>query len=1039
MINGYQLSHQQKRIWESGLHTNQSNRCIAAIQGKLDIDLLKKAFEQLLSQNEILRTEFHNPDSSTLPLQVVQPKNKNIVMFSILDSLDGDISNKTEYNSSKTQNSFAPAIQVYITRKNVDLHRISIQVSPLIIDYESMHLLVQNVNKTYQILSTNQQGTAIIDEIIQYPDYSNWSLGILEGETSFRLKRIIEKDKIISGFMHADSLFDSDKSMNQNFKLKVQEFDAELNRKLENFVDVESILLATMLVTINRFLTTSSITIGIYSDGRNEPELKSAIGPYEKCLPLYTDITESSSIGDYAHQLKDRTKELRSIVDNFALDMLWGDFINPLVEGFPLIFEYRDMPVSIVSNDLAWNIESLQSVADSFELKFVVIKRESEFSLEMQYNSDRINESFLNIFLEDYLHNLSNALEEVSLKIADVPFKDNRTTLIDTIKNRNKTSTQKRSFIETLYHHAQVQPDKTAIHYLEDTVSYSELLSHTEYLAFKLKKLGITKDSFVGVYMSRCIDYVITMIALNLLKATAVPIDIDLQDAQKEDYFTIENLEAVIHDLVNGMDSDHIQTNIKPIYFHYKDYDSKTFEKIQLKEFISSDDSTNAYLMFTSGTSGEAKEVLIGHYHLDSYLFNLSNRLNITSEDCYLHLASISFSSSIRQLFLPLYCGAELVMASFEEKMNPQSFYEVLHRTSITVLDIVSSYLLNLVNLLSQANSNLSSSFNHTTLQKIIFASEPLKYSVFKTFRDQFGDQICYVNMYGQTETCGIVSTYTIENDFVKNTSSIPVGQPINDVEFYIVDSKKRPLKRHMPGELYIYGNQVGSYRNQNTNIETNFITSNSGKTLYATGDIAVQKEDGNYEIMGRIDRQLKIMGVRINPAQVETLLNSHPSVDNAHVISVKDHTSQNLLVAFFHPKPNLAPKSIELYNHLVASLPKQAMPARFVSIQKWPLTVNGKIDYDQLREHYSQFHSKDRLSEYREGVREKIRFLVEGILHVKNISYDISFFELGGNSLMSFQLISKLNATFQMDLTWKDIQNKWSIHELALLIESKQ
>ncbi|MBZ5604626.1 MAG: Ldh family oxidoreductase, partial [Acidobacteriia bacterium] len=402
----------------------------------------------------------------------------------------------------------------------------------------------------------------------------------------------------------------------------------------------------------------------------------------------------------------------------------------------------------------------------------------------------------------------------------------------------------------------------------------------------------------------------------------------------------------------------------------------------------------------------------------------IRSAVDVDASDRYLHTASFSFSSSVRQMTVPLSCGATLVLAKTEQIRDPGELFALIERTGATVLDLVPSYWRACLRTIKDVPESL---------RLILSASEPLPADLPREWVAAFGNRVRLFNMYGQTETTGIVAVHPIP----KNADSIPIGRPILNTQIELWDEDGKPVPAGVPGEIYVGGDGVArGYWNNPRLTSEHFVHGPSGQRLYRTGDLARSLPDGMLEFIGRVDDQLKIRGFRVEPSEVEIALRQHPWVWESAVVVQADAAGHPRLAAFVVAKERVLPERFtsELRRFLKEKLPDYMVPAVVAEVESLPLTAHGKLDRKALAARATGAGANGsgrRFTEPRTHTEKLLAEIWQSVLHRDRVSIDDNFFDLGGDSLLSVAVISRANQA-GLNVSLKDLFQRQTIAELA-------
>ncbi len=598
-----------------------------------------------------------------------------------------------------------------------------------------------------------------------------------------------------------------------------------------------------------------------------------------------------------------------------------------------------------------------------------------------------------------------------------------------------------RSFPQLFAEQVDQQPHHIAVNTSLGQLSFAELNARANQLAHHLRSLGVGRESLVAICIDRSLEMAIGIVGILKSGAAYLPLDPDypqerlafmLRDAQPAAIVTTSELARRLptHEaraILLDSDAAAIQTH----------RDTNPDDSPRSRDL--------AYVIYTSGSTGKPKGVMIEHGNLANYLLGLNHELHITSEDVYLHLASIAFSSSRRQLLLPLSQGASVVIASPEERKDPLALFQMIRECGVTVMDAVPSFWRSCTTILQELDSSSRHELLENKLRLMLSASEPLMSDIPRTWRVEFHHPAKHVHMFGQTETAGIVCINRELADADDETKPIAIGSPIANTEILILDEAMNRCSWGTAGELYIGGAGVGrGYLNQPELTAEKFIRSpfDQSARLYRSGDWARLREDGQLEFAGRRDQQIKLRGFRVELAEVEAAVAKHSSVREVAVVARPDAAGNQKLIAYFVSNGSSA-NAHELREFLKTQLPDYAVPFGLVQLDALPLSANGKVDRRALLQFAEPAVATN--NEYvapRTEVEEKLAAIWRDVLRVPQVGIDDNFFDLGGNSLLAGQAIARVRRALKVHapITWLfDAPTVRALAEMMATADSSQ
>jgi pristinamycin I synthase-3/4 len=458
-----------------------------------------------------------------------------------------------------------------------------------------------------------------------------------------------------------------------------------------------------------------------------------------------------------------------------------------------------------------------------------------------------------------------------------------------------------------------------------------------------------------------------------------------------------------------------------------------------------------AYLVHTSGSTGRPKGVLATHRGAVNYLKYIDEEFPLSDRDVVLQLAAPTFDASVRDIFGTLNAGAMLLLVSQTESREPSALLSRIRERGVTALLSVVPTMLGA--LLDAAGGAVRGSLGSVRL--ILSSGEPLPATYCRRAREVFGKGVLVVNQYGPTE-CAMTSSFQHVAALPSDSRTIPIGRPIRNRWLYLLDKHFNLTPFGVAGEVYIGGPGIArGYLNRPDLTAQSFVPDpfggEPGARLYRTGDLARHLPDGQLEFLGRLDHQMKLRGLRIEPAEIEAALSEHRAVKTAVVVMREDEPGDRRLVAYVVPSKALATRSAPpptddlltvsgLREHLRERLPEYMLPAAFVLLETLPLTPTGKIDRralpapEQVRPELSQLYVAPRTP-----VEAELAVVWAEVLDIERAGIHDDFFELGGHSLLAIQLASRISEAFHLNLPMARLFEAPTIAQLALLVTQAQ
>ncbi|MFM2303856.1 MAG: hypothetical protein RLZZ135_1266 [Cyanobacteriota bacterium] len=585
-------------------------------------------------------------------------------------------------------------------------------------------------------------------------------------------------------------------------------------------------------------------------------------------------------------------------------------------------------------------------------------------------------------------------------------------------------------FLQT---HVNQNPAAIAIKYITQELTYQQLDSKVNQLANYLRKQGVKPEVLVGIYVERSLDIVIAILGILKAGGAYVPLDPGFPQDRLDTIVAETKIQLIItqSQLLPKIDDQNIC--LLSIDTQWSEIATGSEELAP----IAATPENLAYIMYTSGSTGKPQGVQVTRAQIECYLDAIGEVVQIAANDVYLHSASFAFSSSIRQLFLPLAQGATVAIVPKKILTNPIDLLKFIQTEKVTIFDTVASVWNYVLMSLDSIDSQRRSQLIQSQLRLLIFSGGLLTAQLLRNIRSEFKQPLDIVNVYGQTETIG-VSAYPVSIEVDREQRYIPVGVAYPHNKLYILDDQSQPVAATETGELYVAGmNLARGYFNNPQLTDRKFISnpfSPDRERLYKTGDLARYRSDGNLEIVGRQDFQVKIRGMRVEIEEIETVITEYPDVHQAAVIGKEEQADEQVLIAYVVANQQF--QIAELRSFLKAKLPDYMMPSAFVILDALPLTPTNKVDRKKLplpdRNNFTVVAASDTLELQLIKIWEKI-------LGVKPIGIKDNFFELGGHSLIALLLITEVEKIWGKHLFLSSILQSPTIAELAEVLRQKE
>ena len=577
-----------------------------------------------------------------------------------------------------------------------------------------------------------------------------------------------------------------------------------------------------------------------------------------------------------------------------------------------------------------------------------------------------------------------------------------------------------------LLHHlfeeqARKRPEAHALVFEGQTLSYGQLNTRADRLARALQLQGVGPGRFAALYLERSMEMIIGILAI--LKAGGAYVPLDPAYPRERIRYILEDSHPLViltqEDLKARLDPEAASRAICMESLT----DPVASGEARL-EILSGDREGPAYVIFTSGTTGRPKGVVVTHANAVRLFTATEQWFHFNEQDTWTLFHSIAFDFSVWEVFGALCYGGKLVIVPFLTSRSPASFYRLLKEARITVLNQTPTAFRQLIQAQPAVNTDPL-----LDLRVVIFGGEALNVRDLKPWLEGQGETSPQlVNMYGITETT-VHATYRpiSKADLEKKGSRI--GHPLPDLDFYLLSEDLHPVPDMTPGEIFVGGPGVSpGYLGRPELTRERFIPNpfDKGRTrLYRSGDLARHLPDGDMEYLGRKDNQVSLYGFRIELSEIESVLSGHEKVRENVALLQRDASGHAHIVA--HVAGDVDVRDLRAF--LGKTLPPYMVPSRFVVVERLPMTAHGKVDRQALPD---PFNSPG-LSV--EEIEEKLLAVWQGLIQKQDIGVDDDFFALGGSSLDIMKLGVRIQEAFGRDVSAKDLFAETTVSGQARLV----
>ncbi|HKV41968.1 MAG TPA: amino acid adenylation domain-containing protein [Blastocatellia bacterium] len=506
---------------------------------------------------------------------------------------------------------------------------------------------------------------------------------------------------------------------------------------------------------------------------------------------------------------------------------------------------------------------------------------------------------------------------------------------------------------------AELSPDRIAVAHQEHCLSYSELDLRANRLGNHMARLGVRPESSVCVCMARSIELIVAILGILKAGGVYVPIDPSYPLERQRSVFRDTRADVLVTECTQAETWSQLAKNT---VYPREDW-GIIGEESGLPPVAHLGSDAHAYTIHTSGSTGLPKGVAITHGSLANYTVAATENFHLTNQDRVLQFCSISFDTSLEEIFPCLISGATLVLRTEAQMDSVSAFLQNCRRWAVTVADLPTSYWHELLRSVPAEDWRSAES-----LRLVIIGGEKAATNDIESWQRAISGTISLVNTYGPTETTIVATTCEIDPQAAQAPlSGSSLGSAVPNVQIYLCDESLGLAPDGAAGELYIGGAGLarGYWRRPDLTAERfrpNPFSDVPGQRFYQTGDRAMHTTEHSLKILGRSDRQLKIRGFRVEPEEVEAVLQHHPAIQDAVVLPTEDGQDVVRLVAYLVTKRGYDCSANEMRAYMRTQLPEYLNPAAYVLLERLPLTPTGKLDRSALQALGSQSAGPDSL-----------------------------------------------------------------------------
>jgi amino acid adenylation domain-containing protein len=1006
-MQGFELSAQQRHLWQVR-GDSRSCRCQCTIEWNRahSVEALRTALRQIVARHEILRTRFHRLSGWSVPVQVIAEEPRFLFEVRELAAAAEQAGPDAWLRAARErpEGEDEPPLRAWLL-SSASRHTLLLDLPALHADGRAL------CNVARELTELASGGRLENGESLQYADYCEWQRDLEEERTAQGYWK-----SQISGLSESPALSLEREGMATpgspfapsvlTLPMRCEESAALEAAARKAGATPSLFLLACFQVFVARLTGGEEALVGWLSDGRPYEPMRSAIGPFSRFLPVRCRCDRNFSLLEVLEQVSAGLEAGAHWQDSFQWEA-GGEEGASAPRFLPICFESVDL------TELGRPVTSWYSCTDRFQLKLAFVPFAGGPALQWYFDRERFDERGGREVARQFQALLGSAIAAPAAPLRSLPLVDDVERHRLVIEANDSGSRGAGASVPQLFEE-QVEraPEATALCFGELEISYRDLNRRANIWAHRLLALGVGSGPIVAVFLERSPLLVEALLAIWKAGGAYLVLDVDAPSSLSRRLFSLTACDLLLT-------QESLKASLPPF--------EGTVLCLDGAATVPEADPGNpgravtlgepAYVVSTSGSSGEPKAVLCHHAGIANYFAYLAETYHLGSGDTVLQLAAPSFDASVRDIFGPLTVGARIVLLGQGEARSFPALTTAIRRYRVdAILSIVPTLLRALMDELEKEVEGCPS------IRLILASGERLFAADCARARLVFGVALEIVNQYGPTE-CTMTATYFRVPEGLC-TEAVPLGEPIPNGSLFLLDGDLAAVPVGGVGEILLGGPGLAvGYLGRPDLTAAAFIPAPFGAVpgarIYRTGDLGRRSPDGRLDFLGRRDGQVKVRGVRVEVESVESTLRQYPGLRDAAVAAREGGAYGSRLVAYLVGAEERQPAVADLRWFLQQSLPESMVPSAWVFLDALPVTRTGKVDRAALPEpeeakpgHGVPFQAP------RTAVEEVLAQIWAEMLGLERVGIHDNFFDLGGHSLLAMRLVSRIRQTIDSEIS---------------------
>ncbi|WP_339440775.1 non-ribosomal peptide synthetase [Pseudomonas proteolytica] len=1013
------LSYSQQRMWFLWQMEPDSPAYnvggMARLRGVLDVGRFEAALQALIMRHETLRTTFPSLDGVA--------RQKVAAQSSVRMSWQ-DFSGLTEAERQLRLQQLAdqeahspfnletgPLLRACLVKAGDQEHYLVLTLHHIVTEGWAMDIFARELSALYEAF-IDERESPLEPLPVQYLDYSVWQRQWLEaGER----QRQLDYWTTQLGNEHPLLELPSDRPRPavQSHQGELYRFDlsADLAARVRAFNAEHGLTLfmtmtATLATLLYRYSGQTDLRIGAPVANRIRPESEGLIGAFLNTQVVRCQLNGQMRVGELFEHVRHTVIEGQSHQD-LPFDHLVEALQPPRSAAYNPLFQ-------VMCNVQRWEFQQSRQLAamtveylandaraTKFDLNLEVTDLDHRLGCCLTYSTDLFDEPRIARMAAHWCNLLEALIADPQQRLSELALLqiDEQRALQDSLGIEAGEHRLDQCIHHLFSQQVQARGEAPALTFAGQTLSYRELDSRANRLAWMLRERGVGPQVRVGLALPRSLEMVIGLLAI--LKAGGAYVPLDPEYPLDRLHYMIEDSgiglllsDAAMFDALGTLPASVSCWCLEDDLPVLANYPASDLPAISLAQH-------QAYLIYTSGSTGKPKGVVVSHGEIAMHCQAVIERFGMRAEDCELHFYSINFDAATERLLVPLLRGAQVVLRA-QGQWDAEEICGLIREHRITILGFTPSYGSQLAQWLATQNQTLP-------VRMCITGGEALTGEHLARIRAAFQPAL-FFNAYGPTETVVMPLASLAPEVLEEGAGSVPIGSIIGARVAYILDADLALVPQGATGELFVGGAGLAQGYHQRPGMTAERFVADpyaDGGRLYRTGDLVRQRADGLVEYLGRIDHQVKIRGFRIELGEIETRLLEHEAVREAVVLALDAPSGKQLAAYLVSDASDHADLREALKVHLKAQLPDYMVPTHLMVLDSMPLTANGKLDRRALPQPDAEANRQAYVAPSNE-LELSLAAIWCAVLNVQQVGLHDNFFELGGDSILSIQVVSR-------------------------------